>query len=145
MTLIDAGIGALPCSCWPFKGIGGRSTSNQHVLIAEALPTSWETPDKFWKILRAVNVLSDMERQEQYNVWGRSIEVQQIIKLAWHRIGIFFIIAWKDLLHEVKTGDFSLLEVWAQMASHFREEGKLWTLHEVSLQVPPNSPQTTVN
>lgn len=64
-----------------------------------------------------------------------------MIRLTWHRLSIYMKVAWKDLLSKVRLGKLTMTEAQDLMAIQFGAMGKLWSLSEVWLQIPPVPPR----
>lgn len=113
----------------------------EHVVMTAALPAAWEVPTRLWQTLCAVlcwNIWKDRNNHIFGNV--RS-SVQRTIRLSWHRLSIYLQMAWQMFRRRIHTGELTVEEARMRMAALYRREGRLWSLHEVSLQVLPVPPR----
>lgn len=72
---------------------------------------------------------------------GAQFDYHRIIGLAWNRLAVYMNLAWRHLRQKVRQDQLLLSEARALMAAQFGLEGKLWSLHELALQVPPVPPR----
>lgn len=120
---------------------GGLQLNPAHILIAEALPHEWDTPVRLWHTIRAIMSWIIWKDRNQHVFGGERSNVTRMIRLTWHRLSMYMRIAWKDLLSKVRLDRLTLTEAQDLMAIHFGAMGKLWTLSEVRLQIPPVPPR----
>lgn len=83
-------------------------------------------------------MLAYMERPKCGCVWGRSFRFQSS---HWHRLTVYMQIAWRQLRQKVRLEQLQFSDARALMAAKFGIEGRLWSLHEIALQVLPVPPR----
>lgn len=139
------------CRCWDWGTFvlqlvslsfsAASSLRPGHILVAEALPPVWEVPTQLWDTLRAILCWLIWKDRNGHVFGGERSEVLRVINLAWHRLMPYLHVAWRVQLQQVRLGQFSLFEAQTIMATQFGRAGILWSLHEVSLHVPPVPPR----
>lgn len=112
-----------------------------NVLIAVALPAAWDTPARLWHTLRAILCWIIWKERNNVVFGGETTNVHRIVGLAWHRLGIYVKMAWKECMSQVRAGKITLSEASIRMEAFFGPPGKIWTLHEIQIQVPPVPPR----
>lgn len=72
---------------------------------------------------------------------GEITNLHQMIGQAWSRLDVYVKIACKELLAKVRMRQLSLPEAIDRMSCMFGNNGKIWTLHGIEVQVSPVSPR----
>lgn len=120
---------------------GGLHITPTHVLIVEALPMEWETPEQFWHTIRAILSWIIRKAHNQHVFEGKRSDAMKIIRLTWHRLGIYIRVSWKELIGKVRLGRLTLTEACDLMALKYGAIRKLWTLDDVQIRIPPVPPR----
>lgn len=97
----------------------------EHVLIAVALPDSWETPCWLWITVGAILCWIVWKDRNSHVFGGDHTNVQRMIALSWHRLSLYVKVAWIELLGKVRLCVGTLTEARDLMAAHFGAMGKI--------------------
>lgn len=113
----------------------------QHVILAEPLPLAWDIPMKLWHSLRAILCWLIWKDRNGHIFDREASDSQRVIGLAWHRLGLYMLMAWRDIVGLIRRDRLPIAEARALMVTQYGPEGILWTLHEITLQVSPVPPR----
>lgn len=114
--------------------------SPAHVFIAEALPREWETPLSLWHTMRAILCWVIWKERNNEVFTGERSSTQRMIGIAWARLALYIKSAWHDLLTRVRARKITLLEASDRMADQFGSSGKIWSLQNIQVLIPPVPP-----
>lgn len=112
-----------------------------HVFVASPLPADWLVPTRLWQILRAVISWQVWKTRNEHFMADRPSDPRRSIRKAWHRLSMYLRKEWAYLRRKISRGRISLAEAVATMQTHFGKNQEIWTLHGVTLQVPPTPPR----
>lgn len=70
--------------------------SPAHVIIGEALPAGWETPDRMWNTLRATMCWIVWKDRNEHVFSGQITNTHRMIGQVWSRLGVYVKIAWRE-------------------------------------------------
>lgn len=97
------------------------------VLVAAKIPLSWDTPHRLWQIpgqiLRATPCWHICKDRNERFFTGGGANPEQVIRKAWHRIGVHVRIEWSTLLKEIRACKTSLPETRDRLVLLFGKEG----------------------
>lgn len=119
----------------------GTQLTPAQVLVGENLPDQWETPVRFWHTLRAVMCWIVWKDRNQHVFNGEIKNSQRMVGQAWSRLGVYVKLAWRDLLMQVRLQKCTLPEAIERMSLMFGDNGKIWTLQDITIQVSPVPPR----
>lgn len=115
--------------------------SPAHALVAEALPLQWEIPVRLWHTMRAVICWVIWKERNSHVFNGEISNSHRMIGQSWSQIGMYDKAAWHDLLTKVRAHELTLPEATDRMADQFGNPGKIWSLHNIQLQVSQVPPR----
>lgn len=119
----------------------GVQLTAAHVLVGELLPDHWDTPSCCWHTLRAVMCWIVWKDRNQHVFNGEITNPHRMIGQAWSRLGAYVKIAWRDLLSQVRQQKCTLSEARERMCLMYGDNGKIWTLQGIVIQVSPVPPR----
>lgn len=71
---------------------------------------------------------------------GEISSTKRMIAKAWSRSGVYVKIAWRELMSQVRLQKFTLAEAVDRMSSMFGNNGNIWTLQDIEVQIYPVPP-----
>lgn len=111
------------------------------VFIGEPLPEHWQIPGKLWHFLRAIVCWQVWKDRNAHFIGGKPLDPKKVKYTAWHRLGIYLCVEWRNLVKQIKSEKMRYGEAELAMQSQFGSNPALWNLHELILEVPPVPPR----